>query len=179
MQKGRVLILIDGGNFYHSSKKILKENEEINYQKLIDLLVGDRELVGVNYYVASLDIKIDPKRYWKHQRFLDNLKKIPKFNVVLCPLRKLKIDGGYRFIIKGDDARLIHDLIVGAYENIYDTVSIVSGDEDFSSMIKTVQRKDKKVENAYFKSSSSHILRRVCNNSINLNKNISKITNKK
>lgn len=101
MKKERVLVLFDGGNFYHSSKRILKENEEINYQKLINLLVGDRELVGVNYYVASLDIRIDPKRYWKHQRFLDNLKKIPKFNVVLCTLRKLKIGGSYKFIISG------------------------------------------------------------------------------
>lgn len=83
------------------------------------------------------------------------------------------------FLIKGDDARLIHDLIVGAYEDIYDTAIIVSGDEDFSFMIKTVQRKGKKVDNAYFKSSSSRILRRVCNNSINLNKSISKITSKK
>ena len=44
-------------------------------------------------------------------------------------------------------------------------------------MIKTAQRLGKKVENAYFSSSSSYALRRVCDQSIHLNKIISKILN--
>ena len=106
------------------------------------------------------------------------LKEIPKFNVVLCTLKKIKKkDGSFEFVVKGDDARLIHDFIVGAYENLYDTAIIVSGDEDFAPMIKTAQRLGKKVENAYFSSSSSYALRRVCDQSIHLNKIISKILN--
>lgn len=171
-QVERIAIFIDGSNLYHSLKSI---GEKIDFKKLINGLVGSRELVSVLYYTASLNIQEDDKRYWEHQRFLDELRKIPKFNVVLCNLKKIKQeDGSFKFFIKGDDARLIHDFIVGAYENLYDIAIIVSGDEDFEPMIKTAQKKGKKVGNAFFKSSSSSSLRNACDFSICINKNIDK-----
>lgn len=173
----RVSIFIDGSNFYHSSK-MLNIVGKINFQKLINELTKNRELINTFYYVAPLDFQTSPKKYWKHQRFLAMLREIPKFNVVLCTLKKIKRkDGSFEFDVKGDDAHLIHDFIVGAYENLYDTAIIVSGDEDFAHMIKTAQKLGKKVENAYFSSSSSYALRRVCNSSLHLNKIISKILN--
>jgi len=48
-KKERVVIFIDGSNFYHSSKK-LNVVDKINFQKLINELVGDRELAKVFYY---------------------------------------------------------------------------------------------------------------------------------
>jgi uncharacterized LabA/DUF88 family protein len=168
----RIAIFIDASNLYHSLKKI---NEKIDFEKLIKNLVGTRELTNVFYYTANLNIKEDEKRYWEHQRFLDELRKIPKFNVVLCNLKKVFLDNGkFKYIIKGDDARLIHDFIVGAYENLYDIAIIISGDEDFESMIKTAQKKGKKVGNAYFKQGSSNLLRNSCNFSICIDNNIEK-----
>ena len=174
MDKERVLLLFDGSNFYHSAKEIIKGNKIIDYKKLIDLLINGRELVGINYYTASLDYKTNPKKYWAHQKFLSKLKEIPKFNVVLCNLKKLRVGNDYKFFIKGDDTMLVHDLLVGAYEDEYDTVIIVSGDEDFNPIINTIKRLGKKVENAYFNSSSSYALRSSCNKSIRLNKLILK-----
>jgi uncharacterized LabA/DUF88 family protein len=166
----RIAIFIDGSNLYHSLKKI---NEKIDFDKLIKNLVGIRELTNVFYYTANLNIGEDEKRYWEHKKFLEELKNIPKFNVVLCNLKKINLeDGKFKYVIKGDDARLIHDFIVGAYENLYDTAIIVSGDEDFEPMIKTAQKKGKKVGNAYFRSSSSSLLRNSCNFSICIDKNI-------
>ena len=99
-------------------------------------------------------------------------------NVVLCALRKVKTkDGCFEFVVKGDDAMLIHDFLVGAYENLYDTTIIVSGDEDFAPIIKTAQKLGKKVGNAYFKCSSSQALRQVCNFSVPLDKMVNKIIN--
>lgn len=169
--KKRVAIYIDGSNLYHSLKTL---GEKIDFQKLIVNLVGNRELVGVFYYTANLNIKDNEKKYWEHQRFLDELRKIPKFNVVLCTLKKIQENGQKKYVIKGDDAKLIHDFIVGAYENFYDIAIIVSGDEDFEPMIKTAQGKGKEIGNAYFKSSSSSYLRNSCNFSICINKNIEK-----
>ena len=169
------MILIDGSNFYYSTSK---KGIKINFQKLINELVGNRELVGVYYYVAPLNFETNPKKYWKHQKFLSILRKIPKFNVVLCTLKKVKKkDGSYDFVVKGDDALLIRDFIMSAVKNLYDTAIIVSGDEDFAPIIKTVQELGKKVGNAYFKLSSSQALRQVCNFSIPLNKIIPKIIN--
>ena len=173
IKKERIAIFIDGSNLYHSLKKI---REKIDFKKLIAGLVGSRELVNVFYYTTSLNIKEDEKRYWEHQRFLEEIKKIPKFNVVLCNLKKIKQDdGSFKYFIKGDDARLIHDFVVGAYENSYDTAIIVSGDEDFAPMIATAQKKGKRIGNAHFYKDSSKTLRDSCDFTICLNKILDKI----
>lgn len=178
-KKERVAIFIDGSNFYHSLKRL---NIKIDFEKLIDILLRKRELVGVFYYTASLDIESNEKRYWEHQRFLEELEKIPKFNIVLCNLKRIKQkDGSFQYFIKGDDARLIHDFIVGAYEDLYDRAIIISGNEDFAPMIATAQKRGKKIGNAHFYKDSSKTLRDSCDFTICLNKilNQIKLTNKK
>ena len=170
----RVMVLIDGSNFYYSTAKIGKR---IKFENLIKELVGDRELVGVYYYVAPLDIKADEDKYWKHQRFLEMLGKIPRFNVVLCTLKKLKAkNGDYIYIVKGDDVKLSNNLLMGAVKDLYDTAIIISGDEDFVDSIKIVRKEyKKKIGNAYFVKSSSYNLRRVCDFTVKLDKIIDKI----
>ena len=175
-KKERVVIFIDGSNFYHSSKK-LNVVDKINFQKLINELVGDRELAKVFYYNSPLDISVNPKIYWKQQKFFDMLRKIPKVEVILCKQRKVKRDGKFEYEVKGDDTHLVSDLVGEAYENLYDTAIIVSGDEDFISPIERVRRLGKKIENAYFSSSSSFNLRNACDQSIHINKILSKIIN--
>lgn len=173
-KKERVAIFIDGSNLYHSSKK-LDVIDKINFQKLINELVGNRELMKVFYYNSPLDISVNPKIYWKQQKFFDMLRKIPKVEVILCKQRKVNRDGKLIYEVKGDDTHLVSDLVGEAYENLYDTAVIVSGDEDFISPIKRVRRLGKKIENAYFSSSSSFNLRNACDGSIHLNKILSKI----
>lgn len=174
MKKERVVIFIDGSNFYHSTKK-LKIADKINFQKLINELVGERELIKVYYYNASLDLGANPKIYWDQQKFFNILRKIPKFDVILCKLRKVKRDGKIEYEMKGDDTHLVSDLVGEAYEDNYDSAIIVSGDEDFISPIERVRKLKKKIENAYFSSSSSYNLRMKCDKSIHLNKIIHKI----
>jgi len=173
LKSERVIILIDGSNFYYSTAK---RGKKIKFEKLIKELAGDRKLVNVYYYVAPLDFETNQKKYWDHQRFLDVLREIPKFNVVLCTLKKIKAkNGSFVFVVKGDDIRLAHDFLMGAVKDLYDTAIIVSGDEDFVPLIKTVREYKKRVENAYFPASSSENLRKVCDATINLNKIFDKI----
>ncbi|MEW6295983.1 MAG: NYN domain-containing protein [Candidatus Diapherotrites archaeon] len=70
---------------------------------------------------------------------------------------------------------LATDMLSFAYENIYDTAIIVSGDGDFVPTIKRVQKLGKKVVNAYFRVSSSNFLKKVCDSSICLDDFISDI----
>ena len=99
--------------------------------------MNGRFLASVFYYIAPLDITSNQEKYRKHQKFLTELVKIPGFKVVLCTLRKyLKTDGAFGFEVKGDDVHLANDMIVGAYENLYDTAILVSRDEDFIYAIK-------------------------------------------
>ena len=175
--KERIIILIDGSNFYYSTAK---KGRKIDFQNLIKELSGERFLVRAYYYVAPLDIKADEEKYWSHQRFLDKLKQIEKFEVVLCSLKKIKIREKFVYFVKGDDVKMSNTLIMGAVDNLYDSAIVVSGDEDFIDSINIVtKRYGKKVENAYFSRSSSSNLRKACDSVINLNKIINKIEIKK
>lgn len=177
MKKERLMIFIDGSNFYYSTAK---KNTKIDFEKLAEELSQERELVGVFYYVAPLDIERDEKKYWKHQKFIDMLNEIPKFNVVLCTLKKIKTkEGEFIYLVKGDDVKLSNNLLMGAVEDLYDVAIIVSGDEDFIDSIKVVQEKyNKKIGNAFFSKSSSSNLRRSCDFTIKLDNIIDKIIKK-
>lgn len=174
MTKERVAIFIDGSNLYHGLKN-LKINR-INFQKLLQLLIEDKLLILTFYYNAPLNIKINSKTYWEQQKFFNELRNIPDFKVMLCKLRKHKRkNGNYVFDVKGDDVHLAVDLVSGAYENLYDTAIIVSGDEDFVPAIKKIQKLGKKVINAYFRSSSSASLKKTCDDYIYMNDLIKKL----
>ncbi|MBU4308500.1 MAG: NYN domain-containing protein [Nanoarchaeota archaeon] len=168
MTKERVTIFIDGSNLYYSLKNL--KIDRIDFQKLLQLLAKDKMLISTFYYNAPLNIQVNPKTYWEQQKFFNELRKIPDFNVVLCKLRKHKRkNGNYVFDVKGDDVHLTVDLVSGAYENLYDSAIIVSGDEDFVPAIKKVQKLGKKIINAYFKSSSSASLKKTCDDFIYMN----------
>ncbi|MBR9704856.1 NYN domain-containing protein [Candidatus Pacearchaeota archaeon] len=174
MTKERVAIFIDGNNLYYSLKYL--GINQINFKKLLNLLTKNKLLISTFYYNAPLDISINPKKYWNQQKFFNKLRKIPDFNVILCKLRKHKRkDGNYVFDVKGDDVYLAVDLVSGAYENLYDTAIIVSGDEDFFPAIKKAQKLGKKIINAYFKSSSSVSLKKICNEIIFMNELIKEL----
>ena len=168
MQKQRVAIFIDGSNLYHNLKRY---RIRIKFEELIKNIETKREVVKVFYYTALLDEEYNPEGFKKHKEFLDRIKQIPDFNVVLCNLRKIVLkDGTIDYQIKGDDVYLAADLIKGAYEDLYDVAIIVSGDEDFIPAIKLAQKNNKKVINAFFPKSSSYLLRDCCDGSINIRK---------
>jgi len=168
MEKERVMIFIDGSNLYYSLKHI--GISKIDFQKLVRLLSKDNLLVSTYYYNSPLDISINQKKYCEQQKFFHELSKVPDFKVVLCKLRKHKRKNKeFIFDVKGDDVHLAVDLVSGAYENLYDTAIILSGDEDFVPAIKKAQKLGKKIINAYFKSSSSASLKKTCDEFIYMN----------
>ena len=137
-------------------------------------------LIGIYYYNAPLDRGYNVETYRKQQIFFSELRKIPDFKVVLCNMRKIRqSDGKFEYAVKGDDIHLAVDTLSGAYENLYDTAIIVSGDGDFLPLIKKVQKLGKNVENAYFSVSRSDSLKTTCNSSINLDHVIEKCLKKK
>ncbi len=174
-QQERVAIFIDGSNFYHSVKAGSIRDTQIDFRKLTEILRSGRLLTGVYYYNAPLDRGFNEEKYWKQQSFLAELRAIPGFHVIMCRMKKIKNpDGTFNFYVKGDDIHLATDMISLAYENVYDTAVLVSGDGDFEPAIKQAQKLGKKVENAYFEVSRSDFLRVICNSSTNLSRIIPK-----
>ncbi|MBS3085941.1 NYN domain-containing protein [Candidatus Pacearchaeota archaeon] len=173
----RVVLFIDGSNFYYGLKSIYGEDKELhnfNFLKLGEKLADKRDLVRVYYYNAPLDYKNNPEKYAKQQKFFDKVKATDKVKLILSRLQKRKIKGTdrYYYAIKGDDIHLASDMIKGAYEGMYDVAVLVSGDGDFIPAVNIIQEKGKLVENAYFKQSLSWHLKQECDKSIKLTKEI-------
>ncbi len=116
-----------------------------------------------------MDRDFDEERFIKHQNFISKLLSIPKFKVMFCTFKKIiEKDRKVRYEVKGDDVQLANDMLVGAYENFYYTAILVSGDEDFKPVVRTIRKLGKKVEKVFFRGGSSSRLRKTCNSSKNI-----------
>ncbi|MBU4308807.1 MAG: NYN domain-containing protein [Nanoarchaeota archaeon] len=173
----KVSIFIDGNNFYFGLKRIYKDKKKLmnfNFERFCAFLANKREIVKIFYYNAAMDRTKNPDKYKTQQKFFSQLKKIPKFNLILCKLLKRKIQGTnqYYYILKEDDIHMAGDLIKGAFKNTYDVAILVSGDGDFVPAVKIAQEEGKIIENIYFKKSASTNLKRKCDNSFMLKEEI-------
>lgn len=171
----RVIAFIDGSNHYHILKDIFglsKTLMNFNFERFMKEIAGNRKLIRVYYYNASLKQQINPEIFKKQQFMFSRLRKWG-FKVILCKRQKRDYeDGTTKHIIKGDDIYLAIDMLKGAYENEYDTAILFSWDGDFAKLVGYVSRKGKKVENYHFANTISFDLLKVCHKNITINKKI-------
>jgi uncharacterized LabA/DUF88 family protein len=170
MNQERIMIFIDGSNFYHGLKKNTGKDIDIDFSKLGKSISGKRRLIRIHYYNAPLDQKMNPGKYKKQQKFFERLRKTPNFKLVLVRLQKRIVKGKTIYVVKGDDIHIATDMIVLASKNAYDTAVLVSGDGDFVPAVKAVQEMGKQVENYYFRSGHSWHLRQTCDKSVLMDK---------
>lgn len=173
----RVAIFIDGNNFYFGLRKLYGKNKSLktfDFARFSDLLSKKRNIVDIFYYNAQLDKEQNLDKYESQKEFFEKLKKIPNFHLILCKLLKRNITGTDKFyyIIKEDDIHMAVDMVENSCGDKFDVAIVVSGDGDFVPAVKAVQRKNKFVENIYFKNSSSRNLKNHCNESFELTKEI-------
>ena len=157
----KVAVFIDGANLLHGLTNDFNRID-VDFERLVAKLIGDRSLTRVYYYTALPDQTVDPERYAKQQRFLDALKKKPYFSVVLGRLEPR----GESYVEKGVDIALAIDLLDLAYHQTYDTAILVTGDGDFSKAVEIVQRMGKHVENACARSCLSNHLQTTCDRTL-------------
>ncbi len=168
-RKERVMIFIDGSNFYHGLKETI-DATNVNLEKLGKFLCGkDRKLIRIYYYNAPLDQSYDPERYKAQQRWFEKVRNTPNVTLVLVRMQKrVRDDGTVEYIVKGDDIHIGVDMVKFAYNDAYDTAILVSGDGDFYPAVDAVKDKGKRVENAYFRANHSFLLRQKCDRSIRM-----------
>jgi uncharacterized LabA/DUF88 family protein len=164
MMDERVTIFIDGANLLHGLSQDFNRID-VDFEKLVEKLLNNRQLSRIYYYTALPDQGRDPERYTKQQKFLAALQRKPYFRVVLGRLEPR----GDTYVEKGVDISLAIDLLDLAYHNTYDTAIIISGDGDFSRAVEIVQRMGKHVENASTRSCLSNHLQQTCDKSLLLN----------
>lgn len=173
----RAAVFIDGNNSYFGLRKLCGKDKSLknfDFQSFANFLAGEGKVVGIYYYNAQLDREFNPKKFQSQREFFSELRKIPNFNLVLCKLLKRNITGTNKhyYIIKEDDINMAVDMVDGSADDTFDTAVLVSGDGDFVPAVRSVKRRNKRVENVYFDGSSSRNLKNHCDKSLALTKEI-------
>jgi len=146
MIQERVFIIIDGSNFYHRLKETkLYGLSTFNYSKFSEYLIRGRVISSCRYYIGS--IREEPNNLKSKELMVGQQKLIgslQKHGYEIGFGHMLKTDEIYHE--KGVDVLMAIDLVVGAYEDLYDTLILVSSDTDLIPAILKAKGKGKKVE---------------------------------
>mgnify|MGYP001564548073 CR=1 FL=1 len=149
-KKKRVAVYIDGSNFYFKMKSApLNFNNLIkfNYRGFAQWLVLGRLLSNCRYYIAVVraeenNIKGQEMRREQQKLFAHLMS--PEQNYIVK--RGYLMNNGGKYHEKGVDVQIAVDLLVGAYDNLYDTAILISSDTDLIPAIKKVRQLGKEVE---------------------------------
>ena len=140
----RIVIYIDGSNFYFSVNKTF--NCKIDIEKFCKKLVGENNLIEIKYYIAPIEQLNNPGMYAKQQSFFDKIREIKNFSIIFGRLEKRKQDGKIYFVEKATDVNLALDLVLDAQANLYDEAFLVSNDGDFSGAVNaSIKRFEKEI----------------------------------
>ena len=139
-----------------------------DYQKLVQFLVRERNLSLKKYYIGAIK---EQENNSKSRILMINQQKL------LGKLQKQRWEIGFghmlktdRYHEKGVDVLMAVDLLVGAYENKYDTAILISSDTDLIPAIEKVRLMGKKVEYVGFSYKPSYALIAHSDKKILLNK---------
>lgn len=146
--KTRISIFIDGSNFYFKMKSLgVKDLSRFDYRGFVNWLARDRIIVYAGYYVGVVRAKLNDGKGQKMRRAQINLFNFLRSTKQNFSIRKgylMKNDGVYHE--KGMDVKIATDLLVGAYENVYDDAIVISSDTDLIPAMQKIKQLGKKVE---------------------------------
>ena len=144
MQQKRAIILIDGSNFYFKLRDLqLHQLLTFNFSQFCTFLAKDQQVTRATYYVGAVrtDGTAKTRQLYQNQRRL--LSHLQKHKLTYSLGYLLKSDGKYHE--KGVDVNIAVDMLIAAYENLCDTIYLVSSDTDLLPAIKQAQKKGKQV----------------------------------
>ena len=130
-------IFIDGGYLNRTLKKYFKE-QKIDYLKFCENICSDLKLKRLRTYfyhcmpIVRKNNEEDLKKQVGMQKFLTNLKRLPRFEVKLGRLQMI----GNQFKQKMIDVLMSLDITTMSYENQIQHAVLIAGDSDFIPAIK-------------------------------------------
>lgn len=145
-KKQRVAIYIDGSNLYHKLKELdISNTVSFNYRGLCDFLARDRSVISYRYYVGVIRVKEENEKAVNmrknQQKLFSNLEKQG-----FCIKRGYLMENEGKFHEKGVDVQIAIDMLIGAYEDMYDTAIIISSDTDLIPAIRKIRFLKKNIE---------------------------------
>jgi len=155
---------MDGSNLYFKLKSLgFKNLLSFKFSDFAKFLAGKDKLIKSSYYVGVVREKVGDKKskeLMSGQMKLFSALRRQGFDIIRGYL--LKTDGYHE---KGVDVNMAVDILVGAYENLYDRVILVSSDTDLVPAIIKAKRKGKTVEYVGFSHQPSLALIKNCSES--------------
>ena len=158
----KILVIFDGSNFYHYTKRILPDAHltTFNYKKLTEIITGvDNSLV--QYCVGEIRREKNNEKseqmYAGQQSLFYNLN---KQGIDVVKGFMLKIDGVYQE--KGVDVRIALNILKGALKNDYDECYVISSDTDIIPAIKDARNEGKKIIYVGFENFISRAMKNNC-----------------
>lgn len=144
MLKRDAIVFIDGSNWYHNSKSMIKKSKRIDFNCLAKFICDNfnLNLKQVRYYNAVPDISDNKEIYYNHIEFLDKLKK----DNIIVKTRKLKYIKKLKIKIeKGVDVLIASEMVRKTLvEKECQVCILISGDADFIPVMEII--KDSKNE---------------------------------
>lgn len=146
MSKERVIVYVDGSNFFYYCKELgIPSYPHFDFEKFAKFLIDGRTFISKNYYIGGVRAKPGDKKAMQMMKrqmsFFSYLKK-----------HQWKISKGYLLKInnrhheKGVDVRLALDMVLNAVDNLCDTAILVSSDTDLLPAVIQTQDRGKQVE---------------------------------
>ena len=116
----RIAIYIDGSNLYHKLKDLkINKTTEFDYLGLCNFLDRKREIISCCYYVGAIRAKngdaLSQSMRSEQQKLFSYLK-----NQGLLVKPGYLMENNGRYHEKGVDVQIAVDLLVGAYDDLYD-----------------------------------------------------------
>lgn len=157
----RVMVFIDLANVQHTVRTKETSGFRLDYYRLVKELVGQRRLIGA--YVFDAVSASDRNTSEPRRRLHDALRYLG-FRVVAREVA-FEEEGEQKEV----DVALATEMLTGALRDAYDVSILVSGDRDFVPAVERIRSEGKRVEVAFFTSSTgndnrssfSHYLQKV------------------
>ena len=145
--KRSAVVFIDGNNWYHNVKSIVKKSRALDFWKLSKIVCDNfgLELLGVRYYNSIPHIDLGEENYYKHMVFLAGLKR-KEIVVNTCRLKAIRDRGLKIWVEKGVDVMIASDMIdLCLVKSLCDVCILFSGDADFLPAMRLIKNQGKEV----------------------------------
>ena len=143
----KAIMFVDGNNWYHNVKSVIKKPRAIDFRKLADMVAEHFELniVEIRYYNSIPDIELGEEVYYKHMVFLAGLKQ-KGLTVNTNKLKKIRVAGKVIRVEKGIDVMIAADMTNKILiEKECDCCVLISGDSDFVPAMRLIKKSGKEV----------------------------------
>ena len=170
MRKPKVIVIIDGSNFYYKLKELKLPNLSLfDYDGFVSWLTKGEKIIAKYYCIGKIHAKQEDTKARKmmasQQSLVTNLQKqsfIIQFGYLL------KTNDVYRE--KGVDVQIATNILKGAFKNLYDKAYLLSSDSDLIPAIIEAQSIGKTIIYTGFKHQPSFALLRTCKKIVLLKK---------